>query len=247
MKLFLFLSCILWVLLASAPLRAQEKLHICTNNYEPYYGETMPGFGPVIKITRLVFSAVGYDVEVRFSPWARVLKDAKSGRCDVIAGVWFDTGRTDWMALTDAILVNENGLYKRKDDKLVFQGYADLKSKEVVVGTVRGYISPKGLDEAGLGTEEVSEDLLNMKKLIKGRIRLALVDKQVGMYLLKKSGDEHRVAWLVTLQKLPLHNAVIKTAKGDWKRRLDDFNRGLALLASRGIVSNILKEHQLQQ
>lgn len=51
MKLFLFFTCFFCGLFASAPLRAQEKLLICTNNYEPYYGETMPDFGPVIKIT----------------------------------------------------------------------------------------------------------------------------------------------------------------------------------------------------
>jgi ABC-type amino acid transport substrate-binding protein len=207
----------------------------------------MAEYGPVIKITRLAFKLAGYDADVRFSPWARVLKEAQAGECDVIAGVWFDTGRTNWMALSDAILVNEIGFYKRKDDDLVFKGYADLKADDVVIGTVRGYISPKGLDEAGIRTEEVSEDLLNMKKLVNHRIRLTLVDRQLGRYLLKKSGRENSVAWLVTLQKLPLHNAIIKTAKGNWRKRLTDFNRGLALLRARGVVSQILNEHHLTQ
>ncbi len=245
MKLLLMVVVFLYGLCAVEPLRAQETLLICTNNYEPYYGETLPDFGPVMQITRLAFAAAGYDVSVRFMPWARVLKEAQAGRCDVVAAVWFDTGRKEWMALTDALLMNENGLYKRSSDELVFRGFADLAVKDVVIGTVRGYITPQGLDEAGVLTEEVSADVLNMEKLLKGRIRLALVDKQVGRYLLKKHGKEQLAQWLVTLQKLPLHNAVIKTAKGDWQKRLADFNRGLALLESRGVLARIVHEHNL--
>lgn len=245
MKLLVSVFCLIVGLLSSSPLHASQKIMVCTNNYEPYYGEAMAEYGPVIKITRLAFTLAGYDTDVRFSPWARVLKEAQAGECDVIAGVWFDTGRTDWMALSDVILVNEIGFYKRKDDDLVFKGYADLKARNVVIGTVRGYISPRGLDGAGVMAETVPEDLLNMKKLLNHRIRLALVDRQVGRYHLKRSGQENRVAWLATLQKQPLHNAVIKTAKGDWRKRLADFNRGLALLKARGVVSQILNEHHV--
>lgn len=232
-------------LLLSAPLQAEEKIIACTNNYEPYYGEGMSGYGPVIRITRLAFKEVGYDIDVRFSPWARVLKEAQAGQCDVVIGVWFDTGRTEWMALTDVLLVNEIGFYKRKGDSLAFKGYSDLKSQNAVIGTVRGYISPKVLHQAGIASEEEAEDLLNMKKLLKNRIRLALVDRRVGTHLMGKSGRETDIVWLVTLQKLPLRNAVIKTARGDWKKRQTDFNRGLALIAGRGDVARILREHHL--
>jgi polar amino acid transport system substrate-binding protein len=228
-----------------APLLAKERIIACTNNYEPYYGENLSGYGPVIRITRLAFNEMGYDIEVRFSPWARVLKEAQAGRCDVVVGVWFDTGRTEWMALTDALLVNEIGFYKRKGDSLTFSGYSGLKSENVVIGTVRGYISPKGLLQAGIGSEEEAEDLLNMKKLLNNRIRLALVDRRVGTHLVKKSGQDERIQWLVTLQQLPLRNAVIKTARGDWKKRLADFNRGLALITRRGDVTRILREQRL--
>lgn len=229
----------------SAPLQAEETIVACITNFEPYYGEAMAGYGPVTKITRLAFKEMGYDLDVRFSPWARVLREAKAGRCDVVVGLWFDTGRAEWMAFSDPLLVNEVGLYKRKGDDLAFTGYSGLKSEQVVIGTVRGYINPRGLLQAGIGIEEESEDLLNMKKLLNSRIRLALVDRRVGTHLMKKSGQEAQIQWLVTLQKLTLHNAVIKTARGDWKKRLADFNRGLALISRRGDVARILREHHL--
>ena len=244
MKKLLWLAIIV-ELIFTFPSYANEKLLIYANSYEPYYGENMPDFGPVIKITRLAFKEVGYDVEVKFRPWARIIKEGQEGECDVIAAVWFNTGRESWMALSDAMLENEVGFYKRKNDGLVFKDYADLKAKDVVIGTVRGYISPKGVDQAGLRTEEVTEDIQNMRKLVNNRIRLALVDKQLGAYLMKKMGVENDVKWLVTLQKIPLRNGIMKNAKGDWKKRLHDFNKGLAILKSKGVIAQVLKEHQV--
>ncbi|MBA4421640.1 MAG: hypothetical protein C0390_00915 [Syntrophus sp. (in: bacteria)] len=245
MKKLLWLA-IIGELIFTFPAFASEKLRIYTNNYEPYYGENMADFGPVIKITRLAFREAGYDVEVKFRPWARVIKEGQDGECDVIANIWFDKGREGWMALSAAILENEIGFYKRKNDDLVFKDYADLKAKGIAIGTVRAYISPEGFDQAGLKTEEVTEDLLNMRKLVNHRIRLALVDRQVGAYLLKKEGRENDIDWLVTLQKIPLRNGIMKNAKGDWKKKLADFNKGLAILKGKGVVARVLKEHHLR-
>jgi polar amino acid transport system substrate-binding protein len=233
-------------LIFSSPSYANDKILIYTNSYEPYYGEKMTELGPVIKLTILAFKEVGYDTEVRFRPWARVLKEGENGECDVIVGVWFNTGRENWMALSDALLENENGFYKRKSDDLLFTDYADLKAKDVVIGTVRGYIDPEGLLQAGLKTEVVTEDLQNMKKLVAGHIRLALTDRILGAYLLKKEGKSNDVEWLVTLQKIPLRNGIMKNAKGDWEKKLADFNKGLALLKSKGVIEQVMKEYQLR-
>jgi len=240
-----------WLALAgqliwSFPLYANEKILIYTSNYEPYYGEKMAEMGPVVKLTILAFKEAGYDAEVRFRPWARVLKEGENGECDVIVGVWYNTGRESWMALTDALIDNENGFYKRKNDELVFVDYADLKAKNVVIGTVRGYIDPEGFLQAGLKTEVVTEDLQNMRKLAAGHIRLALTDRVLGAYLLQKEGKGDEVEWLVTLQKIPLRNGIIKNSKGDWEKKLAGFNRGLAFLKSTGIVEQVTKDYHIQ-
>jgi polar amino acid transport system substrate-binding protein len=229
-----------------SPSYANEKILIYTSNYEPYYGEKMAELGPVVKLSILAFKEAGYDTEVQSRPWARVLKEGEKGECDVIVGVWFNTGRENWMALSDTLLENENGFYKRKNDDLVFKGYADLKAKDVVIGTVRGYIDPEGFLQAGLRTEVVTEDLQNMKKLVAGHIRLALTDRILGAYLLKKEGRDNDIEWLVTLQKIPLRNGIMKNAKGDWEKKLHDFNEGLALLRSKGVIEQVMQEYQLQ-
>jgi polar amino acid transport system substrate-binding protein len=240
-----FWTAVLVGLIFSFPVHGDETLRIYTNNYEPYYGENLPDQGPVIEIIRLAFKAVGYDIDVSFRPWKRIIQEGQNGECDVIAAVWFNTGRESWMALTDSMLINEVGFYKRKNDDLVFIDYPDLNTRNVVIGTVRGYISPEGFNQAGLKNEEVTEDILNLRKLVNNRIRLALMDKQLGAYLLKKDMTRHDIEWLVTLQKIPLRNGIMKTAKGDWRIKRDDFNKGLAIIKSKGMIEQVLKKHDL--
>ncbi|WP_167506051.1 substrate-binding periplasmic protein [Desulfosediminicola flagellatus] len=207
----------------------------------------MADFGPFIKITVLALKEAGYDAEVKFLPWLRCLNEGKKGIFDMIVGVWWlNTERESWTAYTDGILENEVGLYKRKYDKLVFKNYADLKEKNVVVGTVHGYINPESFVQTGIKTEQVTKDLQNMEKLLANRIRLVLVDKNLGAYLLKKQGEENEIEWLVTLQKIPLRNGIMKNAKGDWVKKLDDFNNGLWILKEQGVVEKILKEYDIQ-
>lgn len=231
-------------LLLALPVCANEKIVALTNNYEPYYGEKLPGFGPIIKITRLAFQEMGYDFEVNFRPWARVLAEGQEGAADVIIGVWFNTDREDWMALSNPMLENEIGFYKRKNDPLVFTDYAALKAENIVVGTVRGYINPEGLTQSGVAMEEVKEDRQNIEKLFNNRIRLVLIDRQLAAYLTKQLGYENDIEWLVALQRIPLRNGFMKNAKGDWQKKMDDFNRGLAILKEKGVIEQILKEAQ---
>lgn len=238
---------LLFQLILALPVCANEKIIAATNDYEPFYGENLPEFGPIIKITRLAFQEVGYDFDVNFRPWARALAEGQEGAADILIGVWFNKDREDWMALSEPIIENEIGFYKRKNDPLVFTDYAALQAEGAVVGTVRGYINPEGFAESGVKSEEVKEDRQNIEKLVNDRIRLALVDRVLGAYLAKQLGYEQDIEWLVTLQRLPLRNGFMKNAKGDWQKKMDDFNRGLAILKEKGVIDEILKEFQFNQ
>ena len=224
-------------------LAAQSSLLIATNNYEPFYGEALPGNGPLLEIVQLAFKRSGYETNIEFLPWERALALGRAGKCDVIAGVWSNSGRESWMAISDSIMENEIGLFKKKSDPLAFSGFADLKNKNIIVGTVAGYINPKELYSAGIQTEEVSNDALNMLKLANGRIRLVLIDKQLGYYLAEKQKNLDQIEWLATLEIIPLRIGIMKNSAYDWQERLADFNAALFAMKKDGTLSSILTRH----
>jgi polar amino acid transport system substrate-binding protein len=224
-------------------LTAQSSLRIATNNYEPFYGETLPGNGPLLEIVQLAFARSGYETKIEFLPWERALALGRAGKCDLIAGVWSNSGRESWMAISDSIMENEVGLFKRKSDPLRFSDLADLKNQNIIVGTVAGYINPKELYDANIQTEQVSDDALNMLKLANGRIRLVLIDKRLGAYLAEKQKTLDQIEWLMTLEIIPLRIGIMKNSSGDWRKRLADFNAALLAMKRDGTLSAILARH----
>lgn len=246
MKTILMISAMTWVfILFPHDTHAKETIKINTSDYEPYYGQNMPDYGPVLKVVVLAFAESGYATEIRFRPWARVISEGSHGECDAIACVWFNTDREDWMALTDPILDNEVGFFKNVTDDLTFKDFSDLKARNVMVGVVRGYINPEGFAESGVQTEEVGEDLLNLRKLVANRVRLTISDKNMGLYLMKKEGKTAEIVWLTTLQRIPLRLGIMKKAQGDWEKKRDDFNKGLKRLQDKGVVDQIFQEYDL--
>lgn len=237
------------VMLFIVPLNgfALEKLTGATCPFEPYYGPDMKELGPFIKLTKMAFKEAGYDLTVEIKPWARCVKEAKEGKFDILVGVWYNEERSKWMAFSNPMLDNEVGFYKRKGSDLTFSGYPDLKAKNVKIGTVRNYVNPKGFDDAKLFIEPANDDITNMRKLLKGRIDLVLVDRLIAKHLVQKEMKDRvdELVWIATLQKNPLMNGILKTTKRDWKTIHMKFNEGVDSLKSKGLVSEVLNEYGL--
>jgi polar amino acid transport system substrate-binding protein len=162
------IAAILLLLFMPLALRAQNKIVIFANNFEPYYGENLPNYGPFLAIVQTALERAGYETQIEFLPWARIIAEAERGQCDVIAGVWFNKGRETWLALSNPVLSNELGLLKLKDNPLRFTDLESLARQGIVVGNVAGYINPPSVEKAGVKVEYVTTDLLNLKSSMRG-------------------------------------------------------------------------------
>jgi len=247
MKAKLIFFTVLTVVFLSTTVMAGEKVTIAACNYEPYYGEKLKEGGAISKITRLAFKAVGYEPEiVQFKPWARVLVEGQAGRFDVIMGVWKNTGRENWMALSHSMINNEVGLLKRRSERFAFKDLKGLKANNMLVGTVRGYANPKDFDAADINIVESSDDEVNVSAMLRGRYGFVLIDKNLGFYLAKNAGKGDDVEWVVTLEKLSLYNGIIKNGPKDWKKLLNDFNKGLDTIKKNGTFAKVMEEYSLK-
>jgi polar amino acid transport system substrate-binding protein len=221
---------------------AGEKLVVASCNFEPYFGESLKDGGPLVRLTRMALEKAGYEVEVKFLPWARVLKEGEAGKIDVIFGMWRSPEREGWVAFSEPLVDNEVGLYRRHGAAPTFTTLAELKGAGVPVGSVRGYVNPAAVQSSGVTLDESSDDEANVKKLLAGRIQVALVDKGIGAYIATRLGKGQDLEWVTTLERKPLLDAVVKTSGKDWKKILADLNRELAALKAKGATAPILKE-----
>jgi len=232
--------------LASAHAHATD-INLVTVDYSPFYGPNLPNEGPITEIVTAAFKKVGYQVGIKYVPWARAVADAKAGKADGLHGAWYSKEREQWFVYSDKLPGNEIVLYKRKGtEPQGFTGYEDLQPYKI--GVVRGYVNPPEFNAANIRTEEASSDKLNLTKLAKERVDLILIDRAIAKYMLANELTEYKddleaVDPPLTIEYLYM---LISKETADYQRKVDDFNKGLKALTAEGGVDEIMKRHNLQ-
>lgn len=161
-----------------------EKLQFAALDYPPHYGENLTNNGPLIEIVRRVYAEQNIAIEVLFIPWGRALDWAQKGEIDGIIGAWYTKERADSFFYSQPIYPNNLMFYQSSKSNIKFNDFSDLARDKRVLGSVRGYVQVKGLEESGIEINYVNNDIQNFKLLSKGRIDLILVDKEYAKFTL---------------------------------------------------------------
>ncbi len=72
-------SVLLIVLLFVLSSLSAQKVVLGSLDWEPYIGQNLKNMGYVAELTKAAFEAEGLTMEVKYYPWARTIKMAKSG------------------------------------------------------------------------------------------------------------------------------------------------------------------------
>ena len=235
---------ILICLMNSLPVFASEnKVVLAYVDYPPYYGKNLKNGGPVTEIIVQAYNKVGYEVELKFVPWARGLEGAKQGIYDGLFTAWHRQNREQWFAFSDPLLSNEIGFYKRKGASITFNSFEDLKPYKI--GIVRGHINPVGFKEADLNTTEAATDRDNLLLLLLRRIDLALTDKILGKHIIgtELQGHINKLEWVVPPVEVMTQYLIISKQVKGFRKKLQAFNLGLKKLTESGEMNKILLKH----
>ncbi|MDM8517731.1 transporter substrate-binding domain-containing protein [Desulfobacterales bacterium HSG16] len=244
---FKFFSILFFIVISAFSVNATEKKVTLANlEFPPYAGKNLKNGGFLSEITTEAFQRKGYTVVYKYVPWARTLKGGKPGIYDGACVAWYRPEREEWFIFSKPMPASEVVFFKRKGVKINFKGkYETLTPYNI--GVVRGYVNPPGFDaiKSRLKVEEVTSDILNIRKLIKGRIDLILIDRYMAQYNLstKMPGYIDAIeAMEPTLTKEPNHIIFSKAAK-NIQEKIDAFNAGLTEMEKEGKVEEILIKH----
>ena len=129
-----------------------------------------------VGIAREVLKRAGYTAEFIQQPWARCLVSMREGRVDVLANVFKNTKRQEFLLYTNEAIFNfKQFLYTGKNSEIQFDG--DLNSlSEYIIGTRLGFSYGEHFDKAVeskvINVEKVTNPIQNLKKIALGRIDL---------------------------------------------------------------------------
>ncbi|HCL56932.1 MAG TPA: hypothetical protein DHW82_07985 [Spirochaetia bacterium] len=229
----------------SFPLYAEKKIiKLATLDWEPYIGQKLANNGYVAEIAREAFLREGYELQLDFLPWARVVQETKSGKYDGYFPEYYSKEVEKDFIFSAKFKGGPLVFFKKKGRNISYEKLTDLKP--YTIGVVREYVNTEEFDKADyLKKEEVVDDLTNIKKLLAGRIDLFVADKFVGLYLLRtflpeKAGEmdfispslEEKDLYLCFPKQITRSEMLVKV-----------FNSGLEKIIKDGTVNKILKKH----
>jgi len=223
---------------------AERQILLAATEYPPYYGAKLHNQGVITEIIREAFKRSGYEVEIRFLPWKRALEATRRGEFDALFTAWYRENRTQWFDFSDPLpIANQIGFYKRVNRHIAFRSIEELRPYKI--GIVRGYSNPVDFDQAGLDTEAVTDDRLNMKKLAAGRIDLVLIDRVIGQYIIDTDLPEsaNLLEWIDPPLKTDDQYLIFSKNVSDFAVKRAAFNRGLRHIIKTGQVRKIITRH----
>ena len=214
--------------------------------WPPFADPDAEGEGLAIRIVRAAFESQGYEVEMKFLPWARALQSVQEGIFDIIPTIWVSREREDHYDFSDPFLINTIVVIKRATDQFEYTGLNSLAGKKI--GLIRGY----SYDEEFLAATNyqkvtVSYLIQSLFLLTSYRIDLVVEDLIVARMLLNRQEESLRnsISFVDNpLSQKALHIAVSKnTPRG--REILDIFNTGLMEIRNNGTYNALIREYHI--
>lgn len=165
---------------------AEPTVRIAAGDFPPWIAADLPGGGYVSTLLRAAFAASDYQIQLTFLPWKRALQDTERGLYDATA-FWAADPARDRRFLASSPVVREKLVFFRASSQpcIIWSELQDLAGQHI--GATLGYTYlPEfwALAEAQtLKVEVERSDLLNLLKLRKRRLDIALMGLSSGLYL----------------------------------------------------------------
>lgn len=205
---------------------------------------TLQRQGVLVEIATEAFRREGYQLQVRFLPWARALGVAKEGEVDGMVGIWYSSERAQWFNYSKPILANQIGFYRRVDHPVAYKTLNDLRP--YTIGTVHDYANPPAFEAAHLHVDEANDDLTNLRKLAAGRLDLVLVDRAVARFMIERDAPSLRgqLVWIdPPVDLMPLYCAISRRTP-DAAKKLAALDAGLDAMTRDGTLARLVASIQ---
>ncbi|MEC5159285.1 MULTISPECIES: substrate-binding periplasmic protein [unclassified Janthinobacterium] len=205
----------------SAP-PAQPTLRLASLEWLPYVGPGLERGGLSGAVAAAAAAQFNYHVDIEYFPWSRAMRVGLEERH--FAGyfpAYYTEERARQCYFSAPMGQSTIGLAYLKDAPLHFRSAAELSG--LTIGVVAGYSNGDAFDalvkQGKLRTDTSPADSFNLKKLLAGRVRAAVVDQAVLRYLMLADPDVRkgraRIAFHEqTLAQLTLHVCFQRTPAG---------------------------------
>ena len=174
------------LLLSVTPLWGQRVISVGWEDWEPYQLMDSEGnyTGVDLDLAAAIIEGAGYQVEYIEEPWNRLMNSIENGSVDVALGASKTPERETYAYFSDAYRQETFVLLVRKgeSDQYDLSSLSDIPRSGFTLGTVRGYYYGEEFDALSEDDafrrqiDEATSDMVNITKLVNGRIDGIIID-----------------------------------------------------------------------
>lgn len=226
-----------------------DAVTVTTLEWPPYTSAELPKGGATTEVIRQAFKAADLDLAVEILPWKRAISMAKDDKKIVAYYPGYHCRHVEGFVASDPIGKGPLGFAENVDAPVSWQAIDDIGEQKLKVGTVLGYANTDEFDEkAGTGwirAIPAPDDVTNLRKLIRQRIDVAVIDKLVLSYLLATEPSLKGDADTLVFDERPLEDKTLFLCFNDdedGRALRDQFNAGLSQIDFEAIVDRYFDE-----
>lgn len=228
---------------------SEKNLRLTVGEWAPFHSEKLKFYGVVSRIISEAFALEGVKVNYDFFSWARAIDYAKHGDWDGCVPIARTLEREPYFYWSAKPVYGETVVFFHlKSYSFDWNTIKDLKGIEI--GLTIGYsIYGEKFNDAEkqgkLLIERVPSDVINFRKLLKGRIQIFPTSLDSGYRFLQKNFTQKEIQ-LITYHPKSLENIfyylVLSKKIQRNKRVMPLFNKGIERLRSSGKYDQYFKE-----
>ena len=223
----------------------QEKIiTAAAEEWPPFIDPSIPSEGLALEIVKAAYKTQGYKVKTHYLPWARAEASVKAGKYDILPDTWMTENRKKYLLYSSHYASNNVKFISKKSSQFEYKNLSSLNG--MTVGTVRGYgYGDEFLNSKKFKREEVADFMLNIKKLMSGRIDLTLGDEIVARVKIAKykSSMLNKIVFVDP----PLSTNRLYVTSGlknpNHKKIILLFNKGLKEIKEKGTYERIMEKY----
>ncbi len=214
---------------------AQETIRLTNGEFPPLCSEELSHYGIGSRVITEAFALEGVRVEYGFFEWKRSYDQAKAGRWDGSI-LWGRTSeREKHFYFTDPILMDTLVFFHLKSYPFDWSTMEDLKGVPIGATASYDYDEPfrKAERDGVIHVQRALKDELNLRKLLKGKIKVFPCNLYVGLFMIQKHFTPEQAKRFThhpkPIHQRPFHLILSKRVERN-KRMTILFNKGLKRL-----------------
>ncbi|WP_171013676.1 transporter substrate-binding domain-containing protein [Chitinivorax sp. B] len=176
-----------WSGLLQSAHAVDKVVRIAATEWPPYAGAALPENGLSSAIAAAALAKLGYTLKIEYFPWTRaVMLGERDNRYDGYFPAYYTEDRAKRCHFSTSLGTSPIGFAYLKQLPFEWHNMEDLT--DIPIGVVKGYANGEAFDTAMRSkrlqaVDEAVDDATNLRKLAGGRLRLAVVDRNVMYYL----------------------------------------------------------------